>query len=80
VGALQREAMSAGARFGQGAWREAMSWRFGDGEPAASAAPEVAPEPIDILADFDIPDNGRDRSRPRRTWTHELTGEIGRLT
>jgi hypothetical protein len=58
-GALQREAMSAGARFGPGAWREAMGWRFGDGEPAASAAPEAPPAPIDILADFDIPDNGR---------------------
>jgi hypothetical protein len=65
-GALQREAMSAGARFGQGAWREAMGWRFGDGEPAASAAPEAPPAPIDILADFDLGDNDRGRSRPRR--------------
>jgi hypothetical protein len=64
---LQREAMTAGARFGLGAWREAVRWRFGAagggaarGATAggAAAGADAAEEPFDILAEFDLPDDG----------------------
>ncbi|HEY3800443.1 MAG TPA: hypothetical protein VGL58_18990 [Caulobacteraceae bacterium] len=60
---LQREAMSAGARWGQGAWRDAVRWRFGEGLGAEASAPEApgSEESERQEAIFEIPDNGTRR-------------------
>ena len=56
--AIQREALSQGARVNAGAWRAAMAWRFGElGEGGA------APEPPRETAIYDIPHNGRPRRK-----------------
>jgi hypothetical protein len=37
-----------------------------DADPAADGGAAGTAPPVDILADFDIPDNGRERPRRRR--------------
>ena len=83
-GALQREALSSGVRLGNGAWREAVRWRFGEAglERGASAAGDEAAEEEAPRVTFHIPDNGRRRGPDGRApcddpvWSrqHDLDG------
>src|SRR5580658_2109324 len=83
-GALQREALSSGVRLGNGAWREAVRWRFGEAglERGAGAAAEEVAEDAAPRVIVEIPDNGRRRGPDGRAlcddpvWSrqHDLDG------